>query len=511
MNQSTNSPTAPPRGPEAASERIEAIADPTERAITLGLYYCGQAEAEGRPMEVDAAFALAAEAVALAGSGEEGSASRIWSAIAGEAGWLAEILKRIEGRPPGEDRCVRAESREQFATVEEAWEYLLADYESKFPGWEAAKKKAEREASSAVLDSVKRTAAEVAQLPRAERERAIAQLTHLATIEAPPEELDAEASPAVEAIRKVLFEDTQDAWDATGPAREEIPGSSGLLHRGIPVTFYGPRGQGKSTVALTLALSAVDAGERGAYFDRENGAGLNRNRLMDALAARAEWSEEAIRPNFSMRVWPQLRADWSPDDFGAAIEAEGFSFVVFDSVREMLHQLGLSEDSASDYSRLHDLLGSSLASRGITPVFLDNVGLKDGKRPRGSSSKLDATPQGFQVVTVDPFSPVATGTIKIVCTRSRYGDENRAWRMMVGGGKWGLPQWDGSISKLLTHLPDDGQWHPGNELADALGVTRQTARAHYFTPAEEAGAVEIDSQPGRPLRVKRLSQGVLPI
>jgi hypothetical protein len=247
-----------------------------------------------------------------------------------------------------------------------------------------------------------------------------------------------EPDTAVEAIRRALLEDAQDTQDATGPAREEVPGAGGLLHRGVPVLFYGGHGTGKTSVVMTLALSAAAAGERVLYLDRENGPALSRERIRAILDANPEWGDPLAEGSFAGRHWAELDKRWQGSDFGEAIAGAGFSGVILDSAREHLRQVGLDPDR-DDVTPLLDLAVSPLIRRGLWVAALDNVGHRERHRPKGSGSKLDALPQGYRVTTVEEFSPILSGRIKIVCQRSRYGDIGREWSMRLGGGLWELP------------------------------------------------------------------------
>lgn len=282
-------------------------------------------------------------------------------------------------------------------------------------------------------------------------------------------------------IRRALFEDAQSVWDAEGPPRVGIPGGCGLLHEGVGLYLFGPRNGGKSTTAQTLELSAAMEGARVLHLDRENSPTLGRDRLESAIAAVDSFDEATIREHYDARHWPHFSLSWNPEDYADAMEQEGFKVVCYDSVRELLKQLGLSSNSEDDWSELYQLLGTPLIERGITPIFLDNTGNSDKatRRPRGSSAKLDAVPQGFRVWSIEMFSPEITGRIGIECVRSRYGDEDRLWTMTIGGGHWELPaetadraqvatSWDSIINVLDGNDP---MMYP--ELAKAAGVSQR--------------------------------------
>lgn len=249
---------------------------------------------------------------------------------------------------------------------------------------------------------------------------------------------DAGVTAAVAAIRRALFEEARDMRDATGPAREEVPGMCGLGHRGVAATFFGERGGGKSTVALVLGVSAAAAGERVLYLDRENGPALTRDRVGGILEAHPSWGDPSADERFVSKHYPRLERGWSPEAFGEAITGEGFTVVIFDSVREYLAQLDI-DAHRGDVSPFINLAVTPLVSRGACVFLTDNVGHQDPSRPKGDGGKLDAVPQAYKVKAEESFTPDRTGRVGIVCTRSRFGDIDREWTMRVGGGVFETP------------------------------------------------------------------------
>jgi len=243
----------------------------------------------------------------------------------------------------------------------------------------------------------------------------------------------------VAGIARALFDDPQRTDEGGDSAREELPGTGGLLHRGQSVIFFAARGEGKSILALLLGVSAAVAGTPTYYFDRENGASLTRTRyeaILDAL----EWPDVLADGHFIGRHYPQLDRAWSPDSYGQAIASKGIGLVIYDSLREAISQLGGDPNSDADISRFIDLAVTPLVRRDISVAILDNIGHEAKNRPKGSGSKLDAIPQAYLVETKDKFSPVEIGRIEIKCTRSRFGDEERRWTARMGRGIFEIPQ-----------------------------------------------------------------------
>lgn len=228
--------------------------------------------------------------------------------------------------------------------------------------------------------------------------------------------------------------------DADGPAREEVPGTGGLLHRRVAAVVFSERGQGKSTVVLATCVAAAAAGEKVLYLDRENGAALTRERVEALLDAHEEWGDPVGDGQFVGRHYPEMASRWSPDAFAEAIAGLDFGVVAYDSLREFLARLDLDPDREKDISTFFGLAVTPLLRRGLAVALLDNTGHAETGRPKGSGTKLDAAQQAYQVATTSQFSAVEAGRISITCTRSRHGDLGRQWSMRVGGGLFEVPQ-----------------------------------------------------------------------
>jgi hypothetical protein len=297
-------------------------------------------------------------------------------------------------------------------------------------------------------------------------------------------------APKVEAIRRALIEDAEDTRSAEGPARVELPGTSGLAHRGVAAEVFGDRGEGKSMMALVVGWSAAAAGARVLYLDRENGGALTRERLEGIADAHEEWGDPLSDGRFVGRHYPRLNLDWDPDDFGDAVAGLGFTFVIYDSLRAMMAVLGLDPNSDADFSKFHELAIVPLTRRAVGVWVQDNVGHENKNRPKGAGAKLDALPQAYKVTSTRPrFSMTFTSSVEIECTRSRYGDEGRKWRMQVGGDVFEAPE--------ATSEPPDvvaarkaGQKREAFRRACVAAVEKQAplARDDLIEAARENGA-----------------------
>jgi hypothetical protein len=246
---------------------------------------------------------------------------------------------------------------------------------------------------------------------------------------------------SVERIRRAIFEDSVGTFDVDAPVREEVPGTGGLLWRGLAHTFFGERGKGKTVTGHIVMVAAAAAGERVLYLDRENGPALTRSLVMGVLDAHEDWPDVTENGHWTGRHWPSFSRDWEPGDYAEAIaRRRAYTIVAYDSVREVMAELDGDPNSEQDYSAFVRRLVTPLVRRGICVVTFDNVGHQETGRPKGTGSKLDATPIGYQVRTTERFDPATLGRVTITCKRSRYGDEGREWTARLGHGVFDVPQ-----------------------------------------------------------------------
>jgi hypothetical protein len=350
-----------------------------------------------------------------------------------------------------------------------------------------------------VTTSTVPTADQLAELDSDALEKLVEQAKAKRALGTDLEKIEREAAAKAQGkIASAIFDDAPSVWaDDLGEARRPIPGGCDLLLEGVPSYFFGARGSGKSTVVDTLGWNVAMHEIGVLVLDRENGPALSRARLDDAVKFNPELDEAKLREFYDARHWPSFDKGWNPNDYADLIAGRGFQVVVYDSVRELLGQLRLSSNSDDDWSELYGLLATPLIQRGITPVFLDNIGNVATERPRGTAAKLDAAPQGYRIWTRQEFTPEITGVVGIDCSRSRLGDIGREWRMTVGGGCWELPTestenqttttWD-----LILAALSDGEEHEQGEVAETAGVTTKTVRRLVNVEHAEARKEERD-------------------
>jgi hypothetical protein len=271
-----------------------------------------------------------------------------------------------------------------------------------------------------------------------------------------PEPTDEPDDTSIGRIRRVLFEDTASTRDGSDVVREPVPGTGGLLWRGIAHSIFGDRGEGKSVTVVIATVAAAAVGERVLYLDRENGPSLMRSIVEGVLEAHDDWPDVLESGAWTGRHYPAFSREWEPADYAEAIAGRGYTGVIYDSVREVISELGGNPNADEDISTLTRILVTPLIRRGLWVVLLDNVGHVEKGRPKGAGSKLDATPIGYQVRTTVEFGPDEEGAAAVKCTRSRYGDLGREWVVRVGAGRFDVPEArDGSPDERAAHEAEE--------------------------------------------------------
>jgi hypothetical protein len=270
------------------------------------------------------------------------------------------------------------------------------------------------------------------------------------------------APAAVEAIRRALLDDPADlaaAMRGDRPARDMVPGSNGLVARGIAHTLFGARGSGKSFVMAVLGASMAHAGERVLVLDRENGDGVAAERFSCILDAHPEWEHVIDDGQFVGKHYPALDPRWNGADVAEALD--GFTIVMFDSTREFLGQLGGGNNDDDAVTLLWNTAVTPLLRRGVAVLLADNTGHQHPGRPKGAGGKMDAAPQIYRVEPVSEFTPTLTGELRLTCTRSRFGDIDRTWIARLGDNVYEVPASD-------SQAPDAERYRHARAKRDAF-------------------------------------------
>lgn len=157
--------------------------------------------------------------------------------------------------------------------------------------------------------------------------------------------------------------------------------------------------------------------------------------VLDARGA-DDTLRELIDHNYHYHEWPALKLEWGHDaDYAAAFA--GSDIVIFDSSRRHLTSVGLTEDSADDWSAFTDALIDPLMLAGIATVVLDNTGHTDTHRARGSSAKADLADVMFSLTTGEKFGVTRPGRVELTVTHSRIGEVDGTWLLELGAGHYG--------------------------------------------------------------------------
>jgi len=139
----------------------------------------------------------------------------------------------------------------------------------------------------------------------------------------------------------------------------------GGLERGTNALIIGAAGVGKSSLALTYAIAAVQRGEHAAFFAFDEGRGTLQSRAR-TLGLPLEAALESGRLTLQ-QIDP---AELSPGEFGAAVrdsvERHGARLVVIDSLNGYLNAM---PDERFLVLQMHELL-SYLGQRGVLTILV---------------------------------------------------------------------------------------------------------------------------------------------
>lgn len=203
----------------------------------------------------------------------------------------------------------------------------------------------------------------------------------------------------------------------------------GLLYEGRIHSIAGAAGDGKTLLALWMALRVIDRGFTVVYLDAENGPKVVAERLgamgvdLDALDG----------------LFYYLPADLTlhPDSLAAlraTIAEVQPALVVFDSLADFLAAAGLDENSNTDCTRWFAAVAQPLKDAGVASLVLDHVPKSGKGGPRGASSKVAKMDVQWEVEVSNRFDRDRTGEIKLTCTKDRECWLPKTTRFSVGGG-----------------------------------------------------------------------------
>jgi len=211
-----------------------------------------------------------------------------------------------------------------------------------------------------------------------------------------------------------------------------IPGSGGVICKGVRHLWPMERKGGKSIATLVTSVDIVLAGGRVVILDRENGRkrfGFRAKAICDARNLSPE-QVSTVHASLSYYDRPRIR---NGDAADLVAEMMGADLVIFDSSRKFMSGLDLAEDKSDDYTTFMEAMVDPLFDAEIATLILDNSGWSDKGRPRGSSAKEDLNETLFIAEKREDFDLETTGKIVLGIKESRDGLTG-TWTMRIGGG-----------------------------------------------------------------------------
>jgi hypothetical protein len=200
----------------------------------------------------------------------------------------------------------------------------------------------------------------------------------------------------------------------------------------------GHPGQGKSTVAMWIAVQHIQAGGHVIWLDWEGGV---RETLL-RLVAIGGLENEQIVGHFHYANSPYMTAEDGLDKLLPALRQMPGALVVFDSASKALSVAGLDENSPPDATRWTTHVVMPLRDHGATPLVIDHVA-KTATRTtpyaRGAGSKLADTDVSWFVEATEQFNQAQPGEVLLTRLKDRTGTLPLDIRLKVGDGQGGLP------------------------------------------------------------------------
>ncbi len=205
-----------------------------------------------------------------------------------------------------------------------------------------------------------------------------------------------------------------------------------MIPAGMVGSIYGGPGEGKTLLAVYLALQAMRRGFRVAILDKENGARIMRERF-EMMGA----DLEALERDGLIAFYDHPPAGADPETvaaFVAMLEAEKPDLIVIDAWVGFLGSCGFEENSSTDIAAWSDLYTTPARSRGIAVLLLDHRP-KDGtnKTARGSSRKRDYVDFQYELDKAGVIDRENIGTITLKKTKDRGAWLKNVHQFRVGG------------------------------------------------------------------------------
>lgn len=236
----------------------------------------------------------------------------------------------------------------------------------------------------------------------------------------------------------------------------------GGLERGTNALLIGAAGVGKSSIALTYAIAAMERGERSVIFAFDEGRGT-----MDGRASTLGLPlEEAVAGHF-IRVEQVDPAELSPGEFTSrvrnAVERDGARIIIIDSLNGYLNSM---PDERFLVLQMHELL-SYLSQLGVlTILILAQHGLVG---PMDTPLDISYLSDAVLMLRYFEYDGTVRRALSVVKKRSgRHEHTIREFQLSSNGVRLGpplkgfravlsgAPTYTGGSAPLLDQPPDGG-------------------------------------------------------
>lgn len=209
--------------------------------------------------------------------------------------------------------------------------------------------------------------------------------------------------------------------------QRRVPDAGAVRNDGVRLAYsaavnglVGPPESGKTLVAIASACDTLKAGGSVLHIDSDHNGpeatithylaadGVDR----DDLADRDRFRYVDVRSADHLRRVVAEAADWRP------------TFVVVDSVGEIVPLMGGESNSNDDYRRIHREILSPLADLGAAVLVLDHVTKEEGRGGYaiGAGAKKAAIDGSYlAVASVEPFVPGIGGAASLSILKDRHG------------------------------------------------------------------------------------------
>ena len=289
-----------------------------------------------------------------------------------------------------------------------------------------------------------------------------------------------EAAPVVsETERKsALFVDL-DELDSFDPPRASLvqrADGAFLLYRGAVNGLVGDPEQGKSLVAVAMALEAARADLTTVWLDLDhNGPVAFRSRLMALGWDKADGFDRFRFAQPEDRDGVKDVIKWAVEQAHAGV----VGLVVIDSLGELLPMFGASSDSSDDYTRVNREVTVPAALAGAAVLTIDHLAKGSESRAYGSTGtmakKRAIDGAYYRVTAIKAFAPGHGGKASLKVLKDRHGSLRNS--TVDGSGK--------EPEAAIWELEANGEWtftKPGVRTNPVLlDVTRLAFTTPPFT------------------------------